>query len=121
MKGQGATDRVRRVSAVAVAERAAGPYGSGPHLLTWVDIAKADNFLRAHSSFGVRPFDPAERGGDVADMARIGVVPGVPDPSGTEANLPLPLPRLPTETIWSGRPPLLPTQGTPTSEMPGPT
>jgi hypothetical protein len=100
MKGQDATDRVRKLSAVAIAERAAGPYGSDPHLLTWVDIAEADSFLRAHSSFGVRPLDPAERGGDVADMARIGVEPGVPDPSGSEAKLLFPPPRLlVTETV----------------------
>ena len=120
MKGQGATDRVRRVSAVAVAEWVAGPYGSGPHLLTWVDIAKADSFPRAHSSFGVRPLDPAERGGDVADMARIGVEPGVFDPLGRK--LPLPLPRLLLTGVMPVRPAAqMPMSGTPTSEMPGPT
>ncbi len=50
-------------------------------------IAEADSFLRAHSSFGARPLDPAERDGYVADMARIGVEIGVPDPPGTEAEL----------------------------------
>ena len=60
---------------------------SDPHLLTWVHIAEADSFLRAHSSFGARPLDPAERDGYVADMARIGVELGVPDPPGTEAEL----------------------------------
>src|SRR6185312_11697701 len=64
------------------------PYAaSDPHLLTWVHIAEADSFLRAHSSFGVRPLDPAERDGYVADMARIGIELGVPDPPRTEAEL----------------------------------
>ena len=64
------------------------PYSaSDPHLLTWVHIAEADSFLRAHSSFGTRPLDPAERDGYVADMARIGVELGVPDPPRTEAEL----------------------------------
>jgi uncharacterized protein (DUF2236 family) len=78
----------------AVHERVAGtapdgrPYSaSDPHLLTWVHIAEADSFLRAHSSFGVRPLDPAERDGYVADMARIGIELGVPDPPRTEAEL----------------------------------
>jgi hypothetical protein len=92
MKGQGATDRVRRLSAAAIAGRAAGPDGSGSHLITWVDIAEADSFLRAHSWTGARPLDPAERGGYVTDVARIGVQPGVPDPPGTKAKLLLPLP-----------------------------
>ena len=35
------------------------PYSaSDPHLLTWVHIAEADSFLRAHSSFGTQPLDP---------------------------------------------------------------
>ncbi len=64
------------------------PYSaSDPHLLTWVHIAEADSFLRAHSSFGTRPLDPAERDGYVADMARIGFELGVPDPPRTEAEL----------------------------------
>lgn len=64
------------------------PYAaSDPHLLTWVHIAEADSFLRAHSSFGVRPLDQAGRDGYVADMARIGAELGVPDPPRTEAEL----------------------------------
>jgi uncharacterized protein (DUF2236 family) len=64
------------------------PYAaSDPHLLTWVHIAEADSFLRAHSSFGTRPLDMAERDGYVADMAKIGVALGVPDPPRTEAEL----------------------------------
>jgi uncharacterized protein (DUF2236 family) len=94
MKGQGATDRVRRRIGASIAERVAGtapggrPYAaSDPHLLAWVQIAEADSFLRARSSFGARPLDPAGRDGYVADMARIGVELGVPDPPGTEAEL----------------------------------
>jgi uncharacterized protein (DUF2236 family) len=64
------------------------PYAaSDPHLLTWVHIAEADSFLRAHSNFGTRPLDKAGRDGYVADMARIGAALGVPDPPRTEAEL----------------------------------
>src|SRR5271166_3187737 len=58
------------------------PYAaSDPHLLTWVHIAEADSFLRAHSRFGVRSLDQAGRDGYVADMASIGAALGVPDPA----------------------------------------
>jgi uncharacterized protein (DUF2236 family) len=64
------------------------PYAaSDPHLLTWVHIAEADSFLRAHSTFGARPLDKDGRDGYVADMARIGAELGVPDPPQTEAEL----------------------------------
>jgi len=64
------------------------PYAaSDPHLLTWVHIAEADSFLRAHARFGTRPLDKAGRDGYVADMARIGAELGVPDPPRTEAEL----------------------------------
>jgi uncharacterized protein (DUF2236 family) len=64
------------------------PYAaSDPHLLTWVHIAEADSFLRAHSRFGVEPLDQAGRDGYVADMAQIGARLGVPDPPRTEAEL----------------------------------
>jgi uncharacterized protein (DUF2236 family) len=78
----------------AVHERVTGtapdgrPYAaSDPHLLTWVHIAEADSFLRAHTRFGTRPLDQAGRDGYVADMARIGAELGVPDPPRTEAEL----------------------------------
>src|SRR5262245_12128952 len=78
----------------AVHERVTGtapdgrPYAAAdPHLLTWVHIAEADSFLRAHSRFGTRPLDQAGRDGYVADMARIGRELGVPDPPRTEAEL----------------------------------
>src|SRR5690348_18159579 len=64
------------------------PYAaSDPHLLTWVHIAEADSFLRAHSRYGSQPLDQAGRDGYVADMARIGAELGVPDPPRTEAEL----------------------------------
>src|SRR5258708_17811029 len=87
---QDAIDRVR-----AIHERVTGtapdgrPYAaSDPRLLTWVHIAEADSFLRAHSRFGARPLDRAERDGYVADLALIGGALGVPEPPRTEAQLP---------------------------------
>jgi uncharacterized protein (DUF2236 family) len=83
---------IRRVRAIH--ERVTGtapdgrPYAaSDPHLLTWVHIAEADSFLRAHARFGAQPLDQAGRDGYVADMARIGAALGVPDPPRTEAEL----------------------------------
>lgn len=64
------------------------PYAaSDPHLLTWVHIAEADSFLRAHTRFGAQPLDRPGRDGYVADLARIGAELGVPDPPRTEADL----------------------------------
>jgi uncharacterized protein (DUF2236 family) len=64
------------------------PYAaSDPHLLTWVHLAEADSFLRAHTRFGDHPLDQAGRNGYLADMARIGAELGVPDPPRTEAEL----------------------------------
>jgi uncharacterized protein (DUF2236 family) len=81
--------RVRAVHARVTGTAADGrPYAaSDPHLLTWVHIAEADSFLRAHSRFGVQPLDQAGRDGYVADLARIGAALGVPDPPQTEAEL----------------------------------
>ena len=66
--------RVRAVHQRVTGTAADGrPYAaSDPHLLTWVHIAEADSFLRAHSHFGTRPLDQAGRDGYVADMAIIG-------------------------------------------------
>ena len=75
----------RRVTGIASDGR---PYAaSDPHLLTWVHIAEADSFLRAHTCFGTRPLDQAGRDGYLADLARIGAALGVPDPPRTEAEL----------------------------------
>jgi uncharacterized protein (DUF2236 family) len=86
---QEAIGRVRaihqRVTGIASDGR---PYtASDPHLLTWVHIAEADSFLRAHTRFGSQPLDQAGRDGYVADLARIGDGLGVPDPPRTEAEL----------------------------------
>jgi uncharacterized protein (DUF2236 family) len=75
----------QRITGVAPDGR---PYAaSDPHLLTWVHIAEADSFLRAHAHFGSRSLDQAGRDGYVADLARIGAELGVPDPPRTEAEL----------------------------------
>ncbi len=78
----------------AIHERVTGtapdgrPYAaSDPHLLTWVHIAEADSFLRAHSRFGAHPLDGPERDAYLADLARIGAALGVPEPPRTEAEL----------------------------------
>ena len=74
-----------RVTGVAADGR---PYAAAdPHLLTWVHIAEADSFLRAHTRFGAEPLDQAGRDGYVADVARIGAALGVPDPPLTERDL----------------------------------
>ncbi|MBV9795176.1 MAG: DUF2236 domain-containing protein [Actinobacteria bacterium] len=75
----------QRVTGVAADGR---PYAaSAPELLTWVHIAEADSFLRAHTRFGAEPLDQAGRDGYVADVARIGAALGVPDPPLTERDL----------------------------------
>jgi len=75
----------QRVTGIAPDGR---PYAaSDPHLLTWVHIAEADSFLRAHSRFGAQPLDQAGRDGYVADLARIGAALGVPDPPRSQAEL----------------------------------
>jgi uncharacterized protein (DUF2236 family) len=88
-EAQAAIDLVRsvhqRVSGIAPDGR---PYAaSDPHLLTWVHVAEADCFLRAHTAFGSRPLTQSERDGYVADMAVIGAGLGVPDPPVTQAGL----------------------------------
>jgi len=87
-----AQEAIARVRAIH--ERVTGtapdgrPYAaSDPHLLTWVHIAEADSFLRAHTRFGAEPLDQAGRDGYVADVARIAAELGVPDPPRTEAEL----------------------------------
>jgi uncharacterized protein (DUF2236 family) len=86
---QATISRVRSIHASVTGVAADGrPYAAAdPHLLTWVHIAEADSFLRAHSRFGAEPLDQAGRDGYVADMARIGAELGVPDPPRTERDL----------------------------------
>ncbi len=91
-RGQDAQAAVDRVRAVHGQVNGVAPDGrsysaSDPHLLTWVHIAEADSFLRAHVRFGARPLDQAGRDGYVSDLARIGVALGVVDPPRTEAEL----------------------------------
>jgi uncharacterized protein (DUF2236 family) len=86
---QAAIARVRAVHQHVTGTAPDGrPYAaSDPHLLTWVHIAEADSFLRAHTRFGAEPLDQAGRDGYVADMAVIGAELGVLDPPRTEAEL----------------------------------
>jgi uncharacterized protein (DUF2236 family) len=87
-----AQETIQRI--LAIHQRVTGtaqdgrPYAaSDPRLLTWVHIAEADSFLRAHSQFGTEPLDQAGRDGYVADIAQIGTELGVPDPPRTEKEL----------------------------------
>jgi uncharacterized protein (DUF2236 family) len=87
-----AREAIRRVRAIHQKIAGTAPDGrpyaaSDPHLLTWVHIAEADSFLRAHTRFGAQPLNQAERDGYVADLAKIGAELGVPDPPRTEADL----------------------------------
>ena len=88
-RAQAAVDRVRAIHARVTGLAPDGrPYAAAdPHLLTWVHIAEADSFLRAHARFGAEPLDQAGRDGYVADMAQIAARLGVPDPPRTEAEL----------------------------------
>ncbi|MEU0675825.1 oxygenase MpaB family protein [Streptomyces sp. NPDC006172] len=86
---QQACDRVR-----AVHERVRGVtdlgeeyHASDPRLLGWVHAAEADSFLRAHQRYGARPLTEEECDGYVADMARVAVALGVPDPPRSRAAL----------------------------------
>jgi uncharacterized protein (DUF2236 family) len=88
----GALEMIGRVRAIHQRVTGTAPDGrpyaaSDPHLLTWVHIAEADSFLRAHTAFGAHPLDQAGRDGYVADMARIATELGVPDPPRTESEL----------------------------------
>ncbi len=75
-------ERVRGRDDRGVAYRA-----SDPHLLTWVHLAEADSFLRAHQSFGAAPLSKAEADTYVAQAAVPARRLGVPDPPVTVAEL----------------------------------
>ena len=84
-----AVDRVRRIHQHVTGT---GPDGRAyraddPHLLRWVHVAEADSFLRCHQRYGARPLDDAGCDGYVADIARIAMALGVPDPPRTRAEL----------------------------------
>jgi len=75
----------QRVTGVAPDGR---PYSAAdPHLLRWVHLAEVDSFLLTYQRYGEHPLDRAGRDGYVADMARVAVALGVPDPPVTEAEL----------------------------------
>jgi uncharacterized protein (DUF2236 family) len=84
-----AVDRVRRVHRYVTGTAPDGqPYrADDPHLLRWVHVAEADSFLRCHQRYGARPLDDAGCDGYVADIARIAMELGVPDPPRTRAQL----------------------------------
>ncbi|CAM5254623.1 oxygenase MpaB family protein [Streptomyces aurantiogriseus] len=84
-----ACDRVRAVHDTVSGTAADGRAYSAadPHLLRWVHIAETDCFLRAHQRYGARPLDAAGCDGYVADMARIAMALGVPDPPTDRAGL----------------------------------
>ncbi|MEU9981861.1 oxygenase MpaB family protein [Streptomyces sp. NPDC050856] len=84
-----AVERVRAVHGRVHGTTAAGePYhAADPHLLAWVHTAEADSFLRAHQRYGAHPLDPAGCDAYVADMARVAVALGVPDPPRDQAEL----------------------------------
>jgi uncharacterized protein (DUF2236 family) len=84
-----AVERVRQVHERITGTTSTGvPYrASDPHLLTWVHIAEADCFLRAHQRYGRRPLDASGEDGYVADMARIARMLGAERPPETRAEL----------------------------------
>ncbi|OEJ30445.1 oxygenase MpaB family protein [Streptomyces subrutilus] len=70
---EAAVARVREVHARIRGRTAEGvPYrADDPELLTWVHIAEADCFLRAHQRYGMHPLDPADCDAYLADTARV--------------------------------------------------
>ncbi|WP_329624911.1 DUF2236 domain-containing protein [Streptomyces sp. NBC_01255] len=79
---RGVHERIRGSTSEGVPYRA-----SDPHLLTWVHIAEAACFLRAHQRYGRRPLDPTGQDGYVADMARVASRLGAERPPETVAEL----------------------------------
>jgi len=86
---EGMVDRVR-----AVHERVRGkapdgrPYrASDPHLLTWIHIAEADSFLRAHQRYGERPLDAAGADDYVRQAGTVALKLGAIDVPNTVAEL----------------------------------
>ena len=86
---QAMVDRVR-----AVHERVRGkaPDGrvyraSDPHLLTWIHIAEADSFLRAHQRYGERPLDEAGADDYVRQVGTVALKLGAVDVPSTVAEL----------------------------------
>ncbi|MGC3003449.1 oxygenase MpaB family protein [Streptomyces sp. G35A] len=86
---QQAVDRVRAVHETVRGTTAGGEeyWAADPRLLCWVHVAEVDSFLRAHQRYGAHPLDDEGCDGYVADMARIAVALGVPDPPRSRAEL----------------------------------
>lgn len=64
------------------------PYAaSDPHLLRWVHVAEITAFLAAYTAYGEGQLDQAGRDGYVADMAKVAIELGIPDPPRTEAEV----------------------------------
>ncbi|MFE5804824.1 oxygenase MpaB family protein [Streptomyces sp. NPDC056491] len=88
---EAAVARVREVHARIRGRTAGGvPYrADDPELLTWVHIAEADCFLRAHQRYGRRPLDPAGCDAYLADTARVARALGADRPPESERDLAL--------------------------------
>lgn len=83
---------IAKVRAVHQRVRGHDPQGrayraSDPHLLSWVHLAEADSFLRAHQAYGKAPLSPAEADTYVAQTAVPARLLGVPDPPVSVADL----------------------------------
>ncbi len=92
---EAAVARVREVHARIRGRTADGlPYrADDPELLTWVHIAEADCFLRAHQRYGKHPLDPADCDAYLADTARVARALGADRPPENAQELALGLER----------------------------
>uniref|UniRef100_A0AAU2K437 DUF2236 domain-containing protein n=1 Tax=Streptomyces sp. NBC_00049 TaxID=2903617 RepID=A0AAU2K437_9ACTN len=88
---EAAVARVREVHARVRGRTAGGvPYrADDPELLTWVHIAEADCFLRAHQRYGRSPLSPAGCDAYLADTARVARALGADRPPENERELAL--------------------------------
>jgi uncharacterized protein (DUF2236 family) len=86
---QRAVDRVRSVHETVRGTTVDGEEyrATDPRLLCWVHVAEVDSFLRSHQRYGAHPLDDAGCDAYVADMARIALALGVPDPPVDRAGL----------------------------------
>ncbi len=83
---------IARIRGIHAQVRGRAPDGrryaaSDPHLLKWVHLAEVDSFLLAHTTYGRRALDSAQRDGYVEDTARVAEALGVRDAPRTEAAL----------------------------------
>ncbi|MGW7452686.1 oxygenase MpaB family protein [Streptomyces sp. NPDC054787] len=86
---ESAVARVREVHARVRGRTAEGvPYrADDPELLTWVHVAEAYCFLRAHQRYGRQPLDAAGRDAYLADTARVARALGADRPPESEHEL----------------------------------